>query len=446
MTIERPKSFKVGDREYFDAGGLKSYDSDYFRGTSQTIRRIITKKTINQTNYVYATHSKRKGWSVSTNQEKPSSKAKLLLLNTWVFENIPKMKPDSVESVEESSYCAEVPPVFRLDDSEKFKDDEGNPIEIETRGERKSDQVYFRAKHVAEAFEMPNLIRVVKDKESYKTNTDYNTFTLPIYTNGVKTSEKRQTYLTYEGMLKVLYTSRSGNAKAFRSWATDILFTHQMGSKEQKEEMSSNVLGIQVKSLREVLKKSARSVPCIYQFALGTVKSLRKSMKLSDDLPDDDIVIKYGLTDDLVRRSSEHTKTYGKIAGVNLEMMNFTYIDPKFLYAAEVDLKEFFGDIETPIEYESFKELVAINPKHSKQIKKQFRYISTEFAGSVSELTMQVEKLKQEMEMMKERHQWALKEKDHIIETKNQIIETKNMEISKQAVEIEIRDLRLQMK
>ena len=56
----------------------------------------------------------------------------------------------------------------------------------------------------------------------------------------------------------------------------------------------------------------------------------------------------------------------------------FSYIDPKFLSDAEVDIKDFFQTIEIPIEYKLFKELVAIDPKHEKYgfpaIQKQYKY------------------------------------------------------------------------
>ena len=104
-------------------------------------------------------------------------------------------------------------------------------------------------------------------------------------------------------------------------------------------------------------------------------------MNLPNTIPDDHIIIKYGLTDDLERRSGEHNREYGKINGVNLGLMEFSYIDPKFLFDAESDLKDYFKTIEISVKYESYSELVAINPKHENQIKKQYKFIGTEYQG-----------------------------------------------------------------
>lgn len=445
--MERPKVIKLAEKEYFDATELKTYDPIYFTGTSRTVRLIVTKKEIPLDQYCYASLSKLKGWTMS-NQKAPSSKATLLLLKDWVLKNIPKMKPDSDESKEAVYEYPEAPQILYLGEEEKFKDSAGNTANIETRGGRSPDKIYFLAKDVADVFEMPDLIRTLKRKETkYIENIHY-----VIYTSNVdaihineKMKPKKQTFITYRGMLKILFGSLSGRADKFVDWATNILFIHQMGSEEMKEELGSELIGQPVKSVRAVFKTFAKKVPCVYRFALGTAKNLREVMNLPDTIHDDFVIIKYGLTEDLDRRMSEHIRTYEKIKGVRLGLMNFSYIDPKFLSQAEVDVKEFFQDIEIPIKYESFAELVAINPKHEKQINKQFAYIGSEFSGSITELIVQIEKLKSEIEMLKKTHEWELKDKDRIIEQKDLIIQNKDLIIQSKDKDIEILNLKLEI-
>ncbi len=45
-------------------------------------------------------------------------------------------------------------PVLELTDDEKFKDEHNNIIEIETRGERLHDQIYFKVKDVSIGFDI----------------------------------------------------------------------------------------------------------------------------------------------------------------------------------------------------------------------------------------------------------------------------------------------------
>jgi hypothetical protein len=438
----RPSEVIIGTNKYYNAEDLSKYDPTYFYGCSRTVRNIIKRKAIKRDNYIYATWNKKTNWVISINQIKPATKASLLLLSKWVTENIPKMMPSSDESKELLYEYPEAPNIIILDDEEKFRDNENKTVEIETRGERSPKGIYFLESDVSKVFEMPNLNKTIKKEDrGYIKNIHYNIFSMVDGDNDSINKEKK-IFITYKGMLKILFCSRTGRADKFVEWATETLFTIQMGTKEKKEDLASGIIGIPAKSLREVLKTSTSSTPCIYRFALGTAKDLRKKMNLSNNILDEYIIIKYGYTDDLVRRTAEHVKTYEKITNKHLELMEYVYIDPKFLSQAEVKVKEFFNDIEIPINFDSFTELVAINPKHEKAIKQQFKYLHVEFSGSIRELVEKIEKLKsdhnlelikKDAEIIAERHISELLKKDLIIakhelanaQLKNDLLELK---------------------
>lgn len=434
-SFSRPRRIKIGESLYFNASHLKEYDPVYFVGTSRSVRAIVKRKSIPLDQVLYAGYSKRFGWRPASNQLKPYSKANLLLSAEWVYSNIPKMK--STTSIESTGYeYPPAPPMLYLADSEKFQSDSGKIVEIETRGTRDENGVYFLASDAAIAFEMENLIEVICKSHNYIKGSDYKIFTrykLTLSMTGpskknIKTpTHNRRIFLTYEGMIKILYSSRSKIAKTFRTWATKTLFTIQMGTSESKTELVSSVLGIPAKSLKEVLKTSAQSVPCIYLFSLGTMGGLRKSMKLDENIPNDFIIVKYGLTEDLARRTGEHLNTYEKkIKNAKLELMQYVYIDPKYLHEAETSIKDFFTDIEMKVEYMTFNELIAINPKHLRQIKNQYRLLHVEFSGCVKDLTESLNKARVDAKITEERHQWELKDKDRIIEQRDLIIAGKD--------------------
>lgn len=405
--MTKPESITIGDINYYNASELEIFDPKYFVGCKKTIRQIIDKKNIIKENIAYGNNNKRYGWRLSKNQKNPPPKANLLLKEDWVLKNIPKMniEEDTDDESEEhpklestmkkekktkSNEINDAPLLLELNDEEKFHDDDGNTFEIETRGERTADGIYFLAEDVSDIFEMESLVKNIKDrKSSYYEGNDFVYFT--------RHSGKKHLYMTYEGMIKLLYSSLSKKAKTFRNWATNVLFVNQMGTKEQKEYMAAGLIGIPADTIKEVLSKSAGKISCVYRFVFGTVKELRNSMKLSKDIPDDYIIIKYGFTDDLARRTSEHMKTYGSIKNSKLELMNFAYIDPQYISDAETDVKEFFEDIELFIEYKSHKELVAINPKHDRQIKKLYKNIKNEYGGCVKNLNDKIEELRREV-------------------------------------------------
>lgn len=448
--MEAPQSFTIEDRQYFNTKDLKTYDPVYFHGTSRAIRKIVEKKKIPEGQYLYASFSKKKGWTPATNQSKPSSKAALLLLKTWVETHIPKM---TSKNIQEELDLKEAPGILVLDDEEKFHDNEGNVVEIETRGEREHDKVYFLAKDVVTAFKMPKLMDTLTDKrrDGYKNNIHYRYFSqvVPVVDGNHTT---KRLFLTYKGMLRILFCSQSGKADSFVDWATKTLFTVQMGAAEEKKKLASSILGVPAKSLRQVLKTSTSNVPCVYAFALGLAKDLRKEMKIPDTTPDDHIIIKYGYTDDLSRRTSEHIKTYESIKGVRLELIKYCYVDPKYLSEAETYIKNYFSDMEAFVTYRKFSEVVSFDPKHTRQLNQTFDNIQCKYSGCVKGLLQEVENLRGEIVMLKEKHKWELKDKDRDLEIKDrdleikdQIIATKDQTIITRDVELENARLKLQL-
>ena len=349
--------------EYYNAFDLKVLDPVFFYGTSRSIKSIITKKNIPAGSYIFATSSKRNGWHICKNQETPPSKANVLLQTKWVNANVPKMMPEGENKYE----CDEAPPMLYLNDDEMFKDTNGNPIDIETRGERSSNEIYFLAKDIANAFGIPRLIDTINQCEGYVKGIDFSPFLCMKHNIVGIPTHKRYIYLTYVGVLRTLFTTRSKLATSFVSWATETIFTRQMGTCEQKVDMSAGMLGISAKSLTHVLNKSTVSVPCVYMFALGTVERLRASMDLPTNWDGAHIIIKFGLTENLTRRAKEHVTEYGKIEGAAAELLEFVYIDPKYLSEAETVVADYFQTIEKPVVYKKYKELMCIDPKHMKQ-------------------------------------------------------------------------------
>lgn len=436
MSIERPKVIEHDKVKYYNAADLKKYDPTYFFGTSGGVRYIITRKKITTSDYRYATFSKRRGWASSN---KKATKAKLLLRESWVITNVPKMMPDSAESKESKYEYPEAPELLHLADNEKFKDDKGTMVDIETRGTRTHKGIYFSAKDVSEAFGMPSLSKDIYEKTNigYINGVHFKTFiSRKVQTTGSPVS-KKQLFITYKGMLKILFSSRTGNADKFVDWATETLFIAQMGTQEQKEKLCADIIGQPIKNIRAVFKTSSKKMPCIYMFFLGAAKMLRESMNLSASIKDDFIIVKFGLTDDLDRRSGEHMRTYGNIPNVNMGLMTFSYIAPQFLQQAENDIKSFFKSFVEFVDYNNHTEIVAIAPINEKQVKEQYELIATKYQGHAAELIEQIKDLKHTIELKNV----GLEKKDKDVEVKDVelkcIIEVKNAELKCKNLELE---------
>ena len=59
------------------------------------------------------------------------------------------------------------PDIIHLEDNEKFRDENNNIVDIETRGSRQVDGIYFKVKDVTISFKIENFDKNILDKKSY---------------------------------------------------------------------------------------------------------------------------------------------------------------------------------------------------------------------------------------------------------------------------------------
>jgi hypothetical protein len=245
-------------------------------------------------------------------------------------------------------------------------------------------------------------------------------------------------YLTYKGLLRVLYTSRNKNAEHFTDWADDKLFTIQMGTIEKKEVLGTSILGIKLENYKAVFTKYSQNFPCIYLLSLGSVKSLRNTFQIKDTLDDQLIVYKYGFTNDMKRRLSEHQRDYGKLNNVEIELELFTYIDVKYTSEAEGDIRDLFESFDTSLDVQGRKELIVLHSKQLERVKKEYTRTGREYAGATQVLQEEILKLKTDLIEIRLTHQIELQnernEKDKyktLVETNERIhkLEKQNYEL-----------------
>jgi predicted GIY-YIG superfamily endonuclease len=378
-------SIDSSNKMYYNVKDICEHHSELFKGIKTKKREIIERNKIPPSEYVHACFNiKFKCWNESN---KECRKAHLLISKEWVDIHMLKITPvadiiapilqvadiiapslvsdiidpsphiadmissenkkqaeepiivdtPQIEYAEEESkeYQSEIenaPPILELEDEEKFHDTDGNILEIETRGERDVDKIFFRVRDVMKRFDMPNLKEtLLKYDTTYERGLHYKTFNTVETIHRIKSFKSfkraKALFLTYTGLLRVLFVSRNKNAETFTIWATQKLFTMQMGSKEAKEILGTEVLNIKIENYRAVFGKYTQGFPCIYLLSLGKVGALRETFGISAEINDELTVYKYGFTCDIKRRLGEHNKDYGKLKNVNVELELFNYID-----------------------------------------------------------------------------------------------------------------------
>ena len=373
--------FKIDNTEnlYYNMKELYNHKPEFFYGCTSKKRLIIKKKNIQTDEYVYATYfTKTNEWKLS---DENCKKAQLLFTKSWTdrsFFNIKsEIDNDEPESVETA------PPILELNNEEKFRDCDGNIVDIEVIGEKSRNKIYFKVNDVMEAFDMPSLDQVLRnDRTYYDINIHYKSFIKVTRNSNASNTIKKYLYLTYKGLLKVLFNSRTGNAEQFQDWAEDKLFTIQMGTQENKEILGTDILGINIKNYRAVFNKHSSDFPCVYLLSLGKVGDLRDTFNLSCDIDDNTIVYKYGFTHDFKERIAKHQTDYGKMDNVKLDVVCFNIVDSKYTSEAENEIRDFFKAFNKPLEVNGRRELVSLNKMELDETRKKFIVTGQKYAGS----------------------------------------------------------------
>ena len=474
--LKKPEPFYIDSSKikmFYNNTDLFNYDQIFYYGCKTKPKTIVTKKKIPESEFLYA-NLKKGDWNLSSSECK---KSQLLISKEWVdkyyfkiddrkeptiipkpvnivFEETIELEESNVTILEEeqkniveeltiNQEILEAPKLLLLDDSEKFKDADGNIIEIETRGTKDRKNIYFKVSDVSKGFDMENLNSTLLDTRGcYERKIDYTTFFIRQAFGSTKSSTiKKCLYLTYHGLLRVLFVSKNKNVKRFQDWAEDCLFTIQMGEKKEKIKLGTGLLGIHEKTYEAVFNKCPNALPAIYLIYLGTVKDLRNTFKINDSFPDDYMVYKYGCTKNLSQRLGSNKSQYGKLENIKFVLNTFHGIDPIYKFKAENDIKEECEAYEINLQAEGYKELIVLNPKQLEHLKKSYGRIARDYAGHTAELQQQIRELKDEMlkinyenerlntlvETNDKYHKLELKNKDHIIENKDLKIE--NLEL-----------------
>jgi hypothetical protein len=342
------------------------------------------------------------------------------------------------ENENENDTIEQVPRILLLDDREKFRDTDGNIVSIETRGTKSYNDIYFKLTDVSKGFNMENLRNSIQKKNrGYVRNDDYKTFLIRgdnVPSTETNKNNKTSLYLTYNGLVKVLMVSRNKNVKRFQEWAIKTLFTIQMGTKEDKVELGTKILGIPEKTYSAVFNKHANDLPAIYLCSLGHVKELRNTFEIDNSFPDDSVVYKYGFTENLADRMQSNKGQYEKLENVKFVLTTFNGIDPQYLRDAERDVKEECNAYEINLQTKGYKELIILNEAQLKNVKKNYGRLGRDYAGHSAELQQQIRELKEELLKVNyenERLKTLVEsnEKYHKLELKNKDLKIENLEL-----------------
>ena len=247
------------------------------------------------------------------------TRAPIYVQKDWADENL-------IDQKFISNVVKPLPSRIELKKSEILKQDNDENYDFIVRGDRSYHGIFFSVNRVQKFLNYADL-----NGELSKKKYIYNVHYIRFLTN----SNKKVTYLTYFGFFLFLMRSKSPNAIKFQTWASKLAHTFHVGGATDKVSYVKNILKPDFDTMRSILDIDVSHVSCVYLFIIDKIKDLQYSVISPVDLPHNNIVLKFGSTNNLSRRLSEHERDYQKYTNKKLLVKCFAHVHPDDLNAAE---------------------------------------------------------------------------------------------------------------
>ena len=346
-------SFEFNGYRVYNLVDLIAYDEAYFYGCLKRKRNVLKNEERFDIDgsYFFAKQVNSR-WEEC---DSSLSRANILVKYEWAHSHVTKLV--DCGAVGGADYGAvgggvevplrEAPSLIFLEEYEKFRDDEGNVFEVEVRGVREEDKIFFKGRDLEELFEMDHLRNNVQDEKSnFVKGQDYLFFAVSKnnefrYSLTPQRNQSKRMFFTYLGLTKVIFRSNSGVAYRFQKWANKVIYTAHVGTPDQRIEQAIEMLGVNAGIVKEVFRTCVAKVPCVYLFHIGKVVEMRQSYP---DLKQykSGMLFKYGRTENLSRRLGEHMSTFGTLEGSRFELSYWSPINVNNVAMAESQLSTFF--------------------------------------------------------------------------------------------------------
>ena len=133
-----------------------------------------------------------------------------------------------------------------------------------------------------------------KDR-GYRRNLDYKVFACSeVIIDDRKTtstaSARKFLFLTYTGLMRVLFVTRNNKTDQFQKWALETLPVAQMGSPIERSIVAQRI------------QHSSFTFSGLYLIKIASVSTVKHKMLFTDNVQDDDCVYKFGRVEQINTR------------------------------------------------------------------------------------------------------------------------------------------------
>ena len=300
------------------------------------------------------------------------------------------------------------------------------------------NKISFRATEFEKVFSITKMSHTITNSRNkhnpvYKENKDYRYF---------MSGKAKRLFLTWRGLIKYSFHTKNHVLYKFSDWIVDTVFTIKLGPTEDLKKLIAS-LNHKLGSPVDLIKPTLMKIPCIYIFIIGFVEMVRVALNIPDTYADDDIVADIGYTDDISRRCGEHRRTFKKVAGSDLRLKSYTFVNPEDLSKAETKLKGYINackyGYDCVIDHKNQTEIIILPQADMPALLEQYDTIGKIYPSELSKIKKIQDKQISNLENQNALLQKELEKKEILLENKDTTHES-----SKEIYELKLSKLELE--
>ncbi|KAI8909481.1 hypothetical protein DFJ77DRAFT_513213 [Powellomyces hirtus] len=226
------------------------------------------------------------------------------------------------------------PNLVTLTNAQKWSDEDGKPVELETCRELTKNGLLFRAAKVAKKLldtTLRNLRKILYDRDAFVPDENF----IRIQQDNIITI-----YVTFSGVARLLYRSCRALACQTTDWTTEKFFDLKAGDNHNGKGLNEDILGVPLQTALTILNRCP--LPCVqvYLLTLGTVGKLKETMTITNaNAAYDHIMVKIGSTTwGVTKYNSKHRLPFGRIKNIDLCIVKTIWTDPLLLFTCETEV------------------------------------------------------------------------------------------------------------
>jgi hypothetical protein len=182
----------------------------------------------------------------------------------------------------------------------------------------------------------------------------------------------------------------------------NLLMPPQPVVNQRRKTIQREILGYDTMDILPRLEVCVTEISCIYLFVVGKVDKLRQEMNIDPKFDDNMYVIKYGLTNDLARRTNEHMRKFNELQESELKLKYYVPMLEIYLPEAEIEIETYFDTLNSRIKWKDMVELAVMTVPMIEALKIQYINLGKTRGGTLVEITQRYETKQKDLQHEKE--------------------------------------------